>query len=67
VEAIRKLFPDVLIYFNDSSHQNLIPRANRVEHLMQWTVDGAQLLALSTPGHTNDHISYLLKEENAVS
>lgn len=32
----------------------------------EFCVEGASVGAIYTPGHTNDHVSFLLKEENAV-
>ncbi len=37
-----------------------------IVHGQQFTAEGATLIALATPGHTEDHTSFLLQEEGSI-
>ena len=39
---------------------------NPIRDGQRWTVDGASLQAVYSPGHTDDHISFFLEEEQAL-
>lgn len=42
------------------------PEQNEIQESQTFSVDGATLTALHTPGHTVDHMAFILEEENAM-
>lgn len=61
VPHLREACPDVVVYKNQPDHGQ-----HSVEDGQKFFVDGATLRAVHSPGHTNDHMSLLLEEEDAM-
>ncbi|KAB5533594.1 metallo-beta-lactamase superfamily protein [Coniochaeta sp. 2T2.1] len=61
VPALLQLSPQTKIYKNQ-------PESNQLDIAdgQKFSVDGATITAVHTPGHTVDHMSLLLEEENAM-
>jgi ribonuclease/clavin/mitogillin len=65
ISDIRKLFPSVEIYKNQSGG-DIYKELKNIQDGDEFSVEGATLKAVFTPGHTQDHMCFLLKEENAI-
>lgn len=62
ISDLRKLSPDTVIYKN-SPEDNQDKGINDGD---EFSVEGATLKAVYTPGHAHDHMCFLLEEENAI-
>ncbi|KAL8708707.1 MAG: hypothetical protein Q9220_006432 [cf. Caloplaca sp. 1 TL-2023] len=63
VPGLLKLYPDLSAgIYKNSPDRNQEP----IEDGQIITVEGATLRALHTPGHSHDHMSFILQEENAM-
>ncbi|KAI1940123.1 hypothetical protein LOZ66_002558 [Ophidiomyces ophidiicola] len=61
VEDLSKLCPEAMIYKNDAD-----TGMEDIQDGQVFQVDGATLRAFHTPGHTEDHMAFVLEEENAM-
>ncbi|KAI1739045.1 metallo-beta-lactamase superfamily protein [Xylaria scruposa] len=61
VPQLLQLVPDATVYKYDPSTGQLGISDGQV-----FQVDGATLTAVHTPGHTTDHMAFVLKEEDAL-
>lgn len=61
VEDLRGICPTTVFHKNSPDDGQ-----EPIEDGQEFKVEGATLKALYTPGHTSDHMSFLLLEENAI-
>jgi len=61
VKHLQELSPDTIIYKNQPSEGWL-----DIEDGQRFSVDGASLRAVFSPGHTQDHMALVLEEEDAM-
>mmetsp|Transcript_11704 Transcript_11704/g.22264 ORF Transcript_11704/g.22264 Transcript_11704/m.22264 type:complete len:339 (-) Transcript_11704:278-1294(-) len=78
ISSILSLFPDQTIPVSkltkipDSIRKTPVPctvedvEYNEIKDSMVFTTPGATLQAVYTPGHTDDHVSFFLQEENSI-
>ncbi|KAI5361658.1 Putative metallo-beta-lactamase, winged helix-like DNA-binding domain superfamily [Septoria linicola] len=61
IPQVQALQPNVEIYKNDPSSGQIGFEDGKI-----FSVEGATLRAFHSPGHTTDHMSFILEEENAM-
>ena len=61
VPDLQKICPDVEVYKHEPDDGQL-----EIKDGQEFSVEGATLKAFHTPGHTVDHIAFVLKEEDAM-
>ncbi|PGH04368.1 hypothetical protein GX51_03527 [Blastomyces parvus] len=61
VGDLLKMCPEVQVYKHDGNEGQLA-----IEDGQVFKVQGATLRAVHTPGHTQDHMAFVLEEENAL-
>lgn len=61
VPDLRKICPEVEVYKHEPGADQL-----DIKDGQEFTVEGATLKAIFTPGHTVDHMAFVLKEEDAM-
>ena len=61
IADLRKLSPTTVFYKNTPDEGQV-----NIEDGMDFSVEGANLMAVHTPGHAPDHMCFLLNEENAI-
>lgn len=61
VADLLKMCPEAQVYKHDGREGQLT-----IEDGQIFQVQGATLRAIHTPGHTTDHVSFLLEDENAL-
>ncbi|KAG5297186.1 metallo-beta-lactamase superfamily protein [Histoplasma ohiense] len=61
VADLLKMCPEAQVYKHDGQEGQLT-----IEDGQIFQVQGATLRAIHTPGHTTDHVSFLLEDENAL-
>ena len=66
LENLRSLCPDVLVYKHPSSHWSHSAIQHSINDGQTFNVNGANLLAVHCPGHTKDHMAFILEEEDAM-
>mmetsp|Transcript_5364 Transcript_5364/g.6770 ORF Transcript_5364/g.6770 Transcript_5364/m.6770 type:complete len:348 (+) Transcript_5364:207-1250(+) len=69
LKDIRKLFPNALIW-KLKKHTTEVDLCGKpyenLENGAIFSVDGASLRVLSTPGHASDHVAFFLQEEHSI-
>lgn len=66
IQDLRSICPDVAIHkyrLQDRSDSDVM---NPIRHEQMFEVEGATFTAHHCPGHTTDHMSFVLKEEDAM-
>lgn len=61
IEHFRALYPDITIY----KHQPEEGQAE-IKEGERFSIDGSTLRAVFSPGHTQDHMTFVLEEESAM-
>ncbi|KAI9036096.1 putative metallo-beta-lactamase domain protein [Aspergillus affinis] len=61
IPDLRKICPNATIYKRDPEDGEI-----DIEDGQLFRVDGATLRAMHTPGHTTDHMAFVLEEEDAI-
>ncbi|KAF8543024.1 beta-lactamase-like protein [Trichophaea hybrida] len=61
IPDLKRLSPDTLIYKNSPDEGQ-----EDIKDGDEFSVEGATLTAVYTPGHAPDHMCFMLKEENAI-
>ncbi|EPE03401.1 metallo-beta-lactamase superfamily protein [Ophiostoma piceae UAMH 11346] len=64
LDDVRKLVPGVPVYQSQIAKPD--PDIRNIQDGQTFSVAGATLRAVHTPGHTTDHMAFVLEEENAV-
>ena len=52
--------------FSTPDTTNLLDRISSIEHGDRFRTEGATIQAVHTPGHTTDHVCFLIEESNAL-
>eukprot|EP00639_Heterosigma_akashiwo_P000444 CAMPEP_0194572426 /NCGR_PEP_ID=MMETSP0292-20121207/9013_1 /TAXON_ID=39354 /ORGANISM="Heterosigma akashiwo, Strain CCMP2393" /LENGTH=276 /DNA_ID=CAMNT_0039423407 /DNA_START=63 /DNA_END=890 /DNA_ORIENTATION=- len=68
VGGVKKLlarFPELKIYKRRNKHKEAF-QYNSIDEGQKFTTEGATLTAMYTPGHTEDHCSFVLEEDKAL-
>ncbi|TVY55015.1 Endoribonuclease LACTB2 [Lachnellula cervina] len=66
IEHLQQFSPDVIIYKNQPNHLASSDGWLDIKEDQRFSVDGASLRAVHSPGHTTDHMALVLEEENAM-
>lgn len=66
IRDLRSLCPEVSVYKCDVVNLPESSAVNPINDRQTFAVDGATLQAYHCPGHTTDHMSFILHEENAM-
>ena len=66
IDDLRSLCPEVQIYKHVSPHKPVTAIQHMIIDRQIFMVDGVTLKAFHCPGHTTDHMSFVLQEEDAM-
>jgi len=66
IEHLQKFSPNVIIYKNQPDYSASSDGWLDIEEGQRFSVDGASLRAVHSPGHTKDHMALVLEEEDAM-